>query len=394
MKILRGLWRNRKKLGLVTLGLGLIAMLMFYKLGSLVGGLSSGEKHTASLPVGWQGIYHNAFWLPLKLIQSLVFGLVPSHGQTLSRLPSILLGACAIIAFFLLLKLWHGWRTALLAGLLFATSAWTLHISRLVAYDVVDLSLLPILLLANVCLHRWPANKWLGFGYLVLCGLLLYVPGGIWLVALNSYWQWEDLVVGWKAMAGWFHRSLYIFTGLVWLPLLGIQLTRPGALKTWLGLPAHLPGIVTWLQQLGKVPLHLFVYGPADPTRWLGRMPILDIFSLVLCLMGAYFYIRHWRAFRSRLLGSYFLLGILLASLGGGVSLSLLVPLLYLVAATGVAYLLHEWLTVFPINPLARTLGIGLVALAIGLSCLYNLRAYFIAWPHHPGTTQSFRYHR
>jgi hypothetical protein len=28
------------------------------------------------------------------------------------------------------------------------------------------------------------------------------------------------------------------------------------------------------------------------------------------------------------------------------------------------------------------------------LSCLYNLRAYFVAWPHAATTQTTFRYHR
>ena len=52
--------------------------------------------------------------------------------------------------------------------------------------------------------------------------------------------------------------------------------------------------------------------------------------------------------------------GVVLVGLGGPVGLSILVPLLYVAVATGLAYLLHEWLKVFPNNPLARGFGIGL----------------------------------
>jgi hypothetical protein len=62
--------------------------------------------------------------------------------------------------------------------------------------------------------------------------------------------------------------------------------------------------------------------------------------------------------------------------------------------ATGLAYLLRDWLKTFPNNPVARGVGIGLVVAAVGLSCIYNYRAYFIAWPHNTVTRTVFIYHR
>jgi hypothetical protein len=80
-----------------------------------------------------------------------------------------------------------------------------------------------------------------------------------------------------------------------------------------------------------------------------------------------------------------------MGGLGGAAYLSLVVPLLYIFAATGIAYLLHEWLRVFPLNPVARKLGIGLVVVAVAVSCSYNLRAYYVAWPHNAATQTAFR---
>jgi hypothetical protein len=93
-------------------------------------------------------------------------------------------------------------------------------------------------------------------------------------------------------------------------------------------------------------------------------------------------------------LGLFALAGLLLVGLGGPVGLSLLVPLLYVWAAAGIAYLTREWLQVFPNNPLARSLGLGLIVLAVGLGCIYNLRAYFVAWPHNQTTRVTFQSRR
>jgi hypothetical protein len=140
------------------------------------------------------------------------------------------------------------------------------------------------------------------------------------------------------------------------------------------------------------VPVHLFIRGPQYPDLWLGRAPLLDIFTLVACLVGAYFYLTRLDSMRSRFLVSFFAMGVVLVGLGGPVGLSLLVPILYLAAATGLAYLLRDWLTTFPLNPIARSLGLGLIILAVCVSCVYNLRGYFVAWPHNQTTKATFRY--
>jgi hypothetical protein len=178
----------------------------------------------------------------------------------------------------------------------------------------------------------------------------------------------------------------------VWLPLLITSLLRPHQLILWLGAPQHFAAPLTLLKQLAGVFVHLFVRGPQYPDIWLGRVPIMDIFVLVMCVVGIYFYAIHHAAFRSRLLLSYFTVGVLLVALHGPVSINLLVPLLYIVAATGIAYLLREWLIVFPLNPFARGLGIALISLAVLMSCVYNLRAYYVAWPHNSVTKATFRY--
>lgn len=384
---------NRRYLLLGATVLALLAWLMLYRLGSLVSGLSTGEHAAAITPLGWHGMYHDAMYLPLKVVRSVVFYIFPHHGAALTRLPNTLFGTLSIISLTWLVWLWHGRRTALIAGLLYATSAWVLHVSRLASFDVLYLWALPTMLLMNVALQRRPDKAWVAYGNVLLWGLLLYIPGMVWLVLVNMYFQRGSIAKSWRNFSRWWQHLIYMLAGVIWLPLLINNLRNPDLLKLWLGLPTHLAQPLQLLNHFADVFVGLFIRGPAHPGLWLGRAPIFDIFTLVLCLTGLYFYVRHWRASRSRLLASLFLVGAVLVALGGPVSLSLLVPLLYIVAATGITYLLREWLKVFPLNPLARGLGLGLVAAAVILACTYNLRAYFVAWPHNETTQAIFRYH-
>jgi hypothetical protein len=380
-------------------GLGLAAFLavcwlLLYKLGSLTGGLSQNELAAASAPVGLHGIYNQPFDLPLKLVRSLVFFAFPSHGQTLSRLPNALFGGLTIATFGSLIYLWHGKRTAILTTAMFATSAWVLHASRLVSFDVMYLWALPTLLLSHFLLRKYYKKPLVWYGNIIVWGLLLYIPGLVWFIAADVILQRKLVLNSWRYVKSWWQRLLYILVSLIWLPLLVIHLARRGDVLAWLGLPAHLTVSASLLKQFAAVPVHLFVRGPEYPELWLGKAPILDVFALVACVLGIYFYAAHRQAARSRHLAVFLALGLVLVGLGGPVSLSLLVPLLYMAAAAGLAYLLLEWLKIFPNNPLARGLGIGLVVFAVALSCLYNYRAYFIAWPHDVTTKATFQYHR
>jgi hypothetical protein len=378
------------------LWLALIVALIFmylYKLGSLSGGLSSGEITASTQPVGWHGIYHQPWFLPLKLARSVVFAIFPSHGQTLTRLPNILFGALSVGAFFVLARLWYGLRIAGFASLLFATSAWTLHVTRLASFDVMYFAALPLLLLSLVAIRKY-FNYSLIYLLIILTWLvLLYIPGLVWLVLLTAIIQRGYVADGWHELEGkW--RLLTVFGFLFILPLLIYRITNLTNLRYWLGLPSHFAAPQEILKQLAAVPVHLFVRGPQYPDIWLGKAPILDIFVLCMCFAGIYFFIEHFDAFRSRVIFSYFVVGTILVALAGPVTISLLVPVAYVVAATGLAFLLHDWLKRFPLNPLPRTLGLSLITIAVILSSIYNVRAYFIAWPHNDATVTAFRYHR
>lgn len=119
-----GLLRGyRWPLCLLGVGLIVLASLLLYRLGSLVGGISIQEQRTATAIYGWHGLYHNPLYLPLNVLRSIVFKLMGHHGQTLTRIPNALFGALTVICFGALLWFWYGTRTAIFGTILFGTSA-------------------------------------------------------------------------------------------------------------------------------------------------------------------------------------------------------------------------------------------------------------------------------
>lgn len=394
MQKLWAYWRSHTRL-ILWLSASFIALasLLLYRLGTLTL-LSAGELQSAVAPVGLHGVYQHPFNAPLELIRSIVFFAAPNHGGLLTRLPNAVFGGMAVVSFGWLVWLWHGQRTMVLATFLFACSAWTLHVSRLASFDVLYLWATPSLLLAQLGLQQHAKRLPVWLGCLAVWGLILTIPGMVWFVALSIYLQRKTLVRGWKHFSALWQRSLSVLVGVLWLPLIAIGLSRSGQLLYWLGMPTHFAMPTHLLKDFIAVPVHIFFRGPQYPSIWLAKAPILDIFTLAICLVGIYFYAMHLSSKRSRLLASTAVISWILVAVGGPVGLSVVVPIAYLAAATGLAYLLRDWLKVFPRNPLARGVGVGLLSVAVAVSCLYNLRSYFVAWPHNRITQSTFIYSR
>jgi hypothetical protein len=383
--------KHWKALALILLGAGVLVALFGYRLDSLVNGISASEHSIAVNTPGWHDIRLNPLYLPLKVLRLFSFKLHPQNDALVARLPSALLGIVAVISFAWLVCRWHNTRSALLGTLLFATASWTLHASRLGSTDSLYLCALPLLLLIHALMQKQNSKKKVYYGSIIIWGILLYTPGLVWFVLLNSILQRHEIVSGWRSLKLWWQGALTVLLAVIWLPLLVLDFVRkPASIRLWLGLPATFSKPLHIVRELGAVLVHLFIRGPEYPQIWLSRTPLLDIFTLVMCVLGIYFYTRHIKSYRPRLLGYFFAIGALLIALGGPVPLSIVVPLLFLFATAGIAYLLHEWLRVFPLNPVARNLGIGIMIVAVAVSCIYNTRAYFVVWPHDRTTDSVF----
>ncbi len=367
-----------------------IAGLMLYKLGSLTKGLSIHEIVVSQMTLGWHGLTQNPLYFPLTFVRSVFFILFSHHGQTVVRLGNTIFGVLAVLAFSKLVQLWYGGRTALLSSIMFISSAWMLHVSRYASNDVLYLAALPVLFYTQIGIKQAKKPLWLFCGA-TIWGLALYIPGLVWIVGVQVWLLRKEIKRLWQLMPGLRSRIALGSLAFVWLPLLASYIFRSFAhLFTWLGFPTHFPAFIELIKQFAAVPIHLFIHGPKNPELWLGRTPVLDIFSLTCAALGIYFYAKHFKAARSRALFSIFAVSWVLVALGGPVSLSLLVPLLYVFVACGLGFLLHDWLKVFPRNPFARSFGIGLIILAVTASSFYNLRAYFVAWPHSTDTISVF----
>lgn len=379
-------WQPTVFYGLLIVFFGLLS---WFKLGSLVGGYSDAELQAMQSASSLRLILDNPISAPFTLLAYLI-GLVYTGPQDMLpfRAAATVYGLLTLTTFYWLVRHWHGERSAILGAVIFGCSAWFLHTVRLGTGEV--LLFLPLALAAgSVWLKRTdnPVVLLAGFG---LAAAMLYVPGMIWLLFVGAVWHAKTLLRLFK------HHFAFMAVGLVGLlalisPLVWVIYKTPQTAKLVAGLPAEgWPLPLESLERLAHAPYDLLVRGPADATHWLGRLPILDAFVIVMIVLGAYLYIRHWRLVRSKMVAVSLLIGLALIALGGPVTITILLPFLYILAAAGIGLMLDRWQAVFPRNVIAQGVSIALISLAVIASSWYGLRHYFVAWPNAAETKQVF----
>ena len=379
----------------IVLALSLAAsayLLYFQRLGSLLPGYSTPELATLRETDTWHNILSDPINAPYKIV-SWLFTAELHHSIFALRVVSACFGILIVALFYIAVRTWCTYRSAYLATAMFATSAGFLHFTRLGTGDILQMSLLGLLDVVFWYRYRSKHRIWVGFLIVALFALLWYIPGMLWFEVLGA------LVLR-KVVIGQLRRAKPLQIGglsailvIVWAPLIVAIVRNPRLLLEVVGLPQRLSilshvGTYAW-QNVSSIVVHSY----GSPVLWVGHAPLLDSVEVVIGLLGIYYIVRNAPARRTFLLGSA-VIGLVLSSLGGTVSLAALVPILYLCIANGIDNLLGLWLSVFPRNPVARITGVTVVCIMIFFSILYQVRTYYVAWPHAPDTKQTFNHLR
>jgi len=377
-------WQPLLLYAVFVAGLG---ALLWFSLGLNTTGYSASEVQALQASSSWHTIFTHPLNAPFTIITRLL--LYAGHnGLLATRLSASLLGAATLTVFYLLVRHWHGERTAVFGTLLFGASAWFLHVARLGSPSVLLFSLL--LLIAAMIWHKHTNSSLSLLTCFVLGALLLYVPGMIWFIVLGALWKW-------RTVDRMFKKHLWVVSGgallfALALAPLGLAIYHDTSLaKVIAGLPAQgwpMPDAV--MHHLLNVPLSLLLRSPLDPEHWLSHLAILDYFGMAMLALGAYVYAKHLKLDRTRLLVIALVLGTLLVGLGGAVTISIIMPFVYILIAAGVGFMLERWYVVFPRNTIAQGVGLALISLAVVASVGYSARHYFVAWPEAGATRQIF----
>ncbi len=374
---------------LIFIGVALVVSTVFgFHLGSLTNGASSEEvKYVSSIKSGKELLsnpVYSVHKIPVYILFKLNVDSIAAY-----RAISAAFASLAVVSCFFILREWYTNRIALLGSWLFLTSAWILHAGRLATPEASFLLLMP-LLWATVWMYYTTLHKTALLLLSFLYAASFYVPGFGWLLVITAFWQhkriWQEL----KNVPWWFRVlcGLVIFAGIVPLVLAGVQ--APKELLLAAGLPDTVTNLKMLLDNFFNIPEWLFLSGPNDPVHWLGRLPLLDVFSTTMLVLGIYSIRYHLEFIRVQLLVGSSMLLTLLITLGGPVTITVLMPAIYILIAGGVAFLLQQWFTVFPRNPIAKTIATTMMSVSILLVSYYHISHYFIAWPQSPATKAAF----
>lgn len=327
---------------------------------------------------------------PYRVV-ALVVNKIINEPLLAGRISAAIFGILTIGLFYIGVRHWHAPRTAFLTTVLFACSAWFLHIARLGAPDI----LLPFSILLLAVASYWIATaEHSKFSYLTAIfavAVTIYTPGIVWFILLGLIIRHRDLRLIKRRLALSYRITLYVLiAGLIVIPLLHGITKDPKLIMSLLGLPEHWPSVIQIVKNLLLIPVNLFMWASSNPLTHVGTAPIVDAFVAIASMLGIYYYFKFRSLARAKLLAACVGIGAVLIAIQGPVSIAILLPMIYILVAGGISLLLGQWLTVFPKNPFAKSIGILIITIAVSISCAYNLRAYFIAWPNNTDTKREF----
>jgi len=332
----------------------------------------------------------NILFAPHKIFGYLLLKLDISNAVSL-RLVSVAAVLIALVLFFLLIKQWFSWRVAVLSTALLATSSWVLLVGRFAAHESMMLVTLPAFLYLGSLLKERKNDRLLPLLTFVSVSCL-YVPG-VWIIAIfGMAILAPNIRLAWRRQdrKG---KTIWGLSGLIPLTPLVYGLLNVSTLKVWLIGWTSGAGLEAFQNNIRYLPSQLFVNGIPNSTLWLFKTPILDVATVVLAVIGAYYLLRDIRYPMRRItIVSLSVLVVILIGLFGVFYISLLLPLIYIFAAAGITFLLDQWFQIFPNNPFARSFGLILVSLLVLMICTYHVARYHYVWPRAESSRSVFKY--
>lgn len=330
--------------------------------------------------------YKTAVYVSTSVFDS-VFGL---------RLVGAVIGGLSIVLFYLLTRKLYGTYISVLAAAMFGSSSLLLHNARLATPNVMFLAL--IALIAVGFYLRFGKRKDIGWPLAAATvALSLYTPGMFIFVLLAGVWQFRHVKASFEQLKTPFVIASSVIFSLLIAPLVISLIREPSIWRDYLGLPETLMPLGEMARHAGTALASLFAISPEDPVRWLGRQPALDIFATTMFAYGAFRLAKQYRLGRLWLiLGTFVLATAWIGATGQRGAVLILLPVVYLVVGIGTQNFINAWLKVFPLNPIAKTVGSILLLAAILLSINFQVYRYFVAWPHADATKGVFtkEYHQ
>ena len=374
----------------VLLGIIISALAIFtlsLQISTLVDGYNKYEAATLvyleSFPNPFERMINAPYLLPAYAVGSAIDNMLIG-----ARIVSVLYALIATLALFSVTRKWFNAQYAAVGSLLFITSAWVLAISHQ-ATPLILLAVAPLLIIAALTYYIRTKRVFLSF--MLLVGSLAfsaYIPFMFWPILVTIL----TLTLVYRHTLTKLSKKQIIISSVVYfillLPLIISVMQYPGQLREFIGIPIELPTIQTYATNFIWQFSTIFIYSPPFPEIYIQKLPLLDIFSATMALLGIYHFVKYMPKRRKIAIGSLMLVLIFLVPLWDPfqIPLTLYIPFMYIFIVSGIFELLRQWFSYFPRNPFAKNIAVIVIAVLIGLATLYNLQKFYIAWPNSPDT--------
>jgi hypothetical protein len=363
-----------------------VVLLFTFQLSSLTGGLSQPEIDYVNSASSLARILDEPVFLPHKLLTYIAVKV--NYSDALFRLPSVIFSLATIISGLVVMRSIFSRKTTIMAGIVLVSSSWLLSVGRLALPHAAFLIAVPAFAL---CYWFYKSYKRFITLPIIIAALTscIYVPAFIWLIIGLIIQQRKTIKAEMRYIPSWYLVMCLSIVVIMLAPLAYASLRSTDQLLLILGLPADIAAVKNFPSNLLQVLKDIFVINSSGPIYTVGRTALLDVFTSVLVVLGAYsqrFERTGWKLTLAVIVVFY----LIFIALGGPVSSAILLPFIYLLAAYGLAFLMSQWFTVFPRNPIARSFGTIMVTVSMLLVAFYHVNKYYVAWPNTPDTRRSF----
>lgn len=382
------LWRKEFLYGVFVAG---IISFLVIQLSLIPSGASQVEVDYVKSTSSIQSIAENPLYLPHKLATYTATQI--SDSIRVVRAISIVFFGLCVIALYRILKRWHSEKIAFLSSLMFATSAFVLTTARLASPEVMLFGWAILISLLLWLLHG-ESRKIAPLALVVFATGILYVPGAPYFFLLLTVLFSNKIVSTFKNLKRLtFYLSLLIALIIV-SPLIYAVYLDINILRSWLLLPETIV-LSDIPKNILQVPSTFFYKSPEYPLLNVGTLPILDVASGGLFLIGLYAYQKFIKLERTKIMILTAFLGLILGALGQYlIAVLILLPFTFSVIGAGISYMLDIWYSVFPKNPFAKSFGLLLITIVVLMSVYYQLTRFLVVWVNAPETRATYNQSR
>lgn len=368
---------RRRILISVSFLIALVAYFLFWKLNSLFPGPSTEEINFFLTKGDVSSLTEN----PTNWLYTLLLALVSLISDDIilaGRVTSAILGIVSLGLFYILLRMWY-WPKYALAGVsLLAISSWFFGFFRIASGQTMIIPLVLLMLVIVTKLMKTFTVAWV-LALIFVLAVGLYIPGFIYVVAPML------LLLAKKAYSRGLDFSnakvaTFALGGLISIvPLIIIGMDNNEMINE-LFLINEIPNLRAIAEGILYPFRYAFISSSENPSLHLRNLPLLDIFTTVLTLIGTYTFFRDRTTLRAQALLAL-IVGIITSYvlMQSDMAANTMIIPIYIIAANGANTLIKQWKTSFPYNTLAQKI-IMIPLLVIVVTLLnYHHQRYFIA---------------